>query len=106
MTSLALSIPNPGQLQVWLGPAATLMGTNAGDAAEAAADRLLALPISSERVHGIFEEKLPKGYRSGEAAARAIDDLDVWSQALMVHCSLQAGRKRYGPGTPRERHND
>ena len=56
-------------------PTATLLGANAGDAADAVTDRLLALPISSERIHGIFEEDLPKGYRSGEAAARAIDAL-------------------------------
>lgn len=56
-------------------PTAALMGANAGDAPDAANDRLLALPISPERPHGIFEEELPTGYRSGEAAARAIDAL-------------------------------
>ncbi|WP_119681991.1 helix-turn-helix domain-containing protein [Indioceanicola profundi] len=32
--------------------------------------------------------------------------LDVWSRGLMVHSCHVSGRKRYGAGSPRERHND
>jgi len=56
-------------------PISVLIGANASDAADAAADRLLAVPISPERPNGVFEEQLPKGQRSGEDAARAIDEL-------------------------------
>ena len=56
-------------------PTSALIGANASDAADAAADRILALPISPERPHGVFEVDLPKGKRTGEEAARAIDEL-------------------------------
>ncbi len=32
--------------------------------------------------------------------------LDVWSQGLMVQQPRMSGRKRYGPGSTRERHDD
>jgi|GEM_PF-1141422 len=64
---------------VWLtstnDPLAALLGKYGGDAAEAASDRLLALPIGRNRKHGIFKAPLPKGCATGEDAARAIADL-------------------------------
>jgi len=64
---------------IWLtstnDPLARLLGMHGGDAAEAAGDRLLALPIDKKRKHGIFKAPLPKGCETGEDAARAISEL-------------------------------
>jgi len=57
-------------------PLAVLLNKHGGgDAAEAASDRLLAIPVAKKRKHGVFESPLPKGCQNGEEAARAIDNL-------------------------------
>ncbi len=56
-------------------PIASLLATQPSDAALAAGDRLLALPLSPKRRHGIFEKTLPDGCDTGEDAARAIAEL-------------------------------
>lgn len=56
-------------------PIASLLAAQPSDAALAAGDRLLALPLSTKRKHGIFEKTLPDGCDTGEDAARAIAEL-------------------------------
>ena len=40
------------------------------------------------------------------AAHQDLTALDVWSQGLMVQQPRASGRKRYGPGITRKRHDD
>jgi hypothetical protein len=71
-------------------PIALLTGANANDAAAAAADRLLAIPIAAGRKHGIFEVELPKGFHTGESAARAIDALVAENYGYPIRQFIQA----------------
>ena len=71
-------------------PIAALINKHGGDAAEAAGDRLLALPIGNNRKHGIFKAPLPKGCSTGEDAARAISNLVADNYGNPFRIFLQA----------------
>lgn len=51
-----------------------LVRTVSSDAADAASDRLMALPIS-RKARGVFQKPFPAGYKTGERVARAITEL-------------------------------
>ena len=70
-------------------PIAVLLSKVGGDAAEAAGDRILALPISRTRKHGIFKAPLPKGCSTGEDAARCIATLVSENYGLPIRHFLK-----------------
>jgi hypothetical protein len=79
---------------VWIAttndPAATLLGDCGGDAADAAGDRLLAIPISGKRKRGVFQQRLPAGCETGEDAALAISELVADHHGKPIRCFLKA----------------
>ncbi|TWB06093.1 winged helix-turn-helix protein, partial [Gluconacetobacter diazotrophicus] len=44
--------------------------------------------------------------RRHQATVALIRALGVWSRDLVVHYFHMSGRMRYGPGSPRKRHDD